>query len=222
MKEIIVNNYPKSSLTESMRSIKVNLRFSSINKKIKKILITSSLENEGKSFISSNLATVFASPTEKVLLIDCDLRKGRINDLFDIKNKSLGLSDLLIDEQWENNINQYIKSTEIENLDVLISGTFPPNPTALLESQKLENILNNLSEFYDIIILDAPPVTGLSDSLILTRLVDTVIVVTRARKTTMDQLETTINALKNVNANVAGVILNKIKKQDDKYYSKYQ
>ena len=77
MKEILVNNCPKSSLTESIKSIKTNLRFSSINNKLKKILITSSIEGEGKSFISANLATTFANSTEKVLLIDCDLRKGR-------------------------------------------------------------------------------------------------------------------------------------------------
>ena len=85
MKELIVNNYPKSSITEAIKTVKTNLRFSSVNKKIKIILVTSSIAGEGKSFISSNLAATFVNETEKVLIIDCDLRKGRQHELFDIK-----------------------------------------------------------------------------------------------------------------------------------------
>ena len=223
MKEVIVNRYPKSSVTEAIHAIKTNLRFSSVNKKIKKILVTSSIAGEGKSFISANLATTFATPTEKVLLIDCDLRKGRQDKVFEIdETKKLGLSNLLIDENWQTNIDNYISKTKVENLDLLTTGAIPPNPTILLESEKLEKILDQISLKYDIIILDTPPLMGLSDALILTRLVDTVLVVARAKKTTMELLENTINSLKNVNANIAGVILNRIKNNNNnKYYKDY-
>ena len=222
MKEVIVNSYPKSSVTESIRSIKTNLRFSSINKKIKTILVTSSISGEGKSFISANLAATFASQTEKVLLIDCDLRKGRQNYLFELdKEPQLGLSNLLIDQNWEINMDKYISKTKVENLDLLTTGALPPNPTTLLESKKLDQILVQISSKYDIIILDTPPVIGLSDTLILTRLADTVLVVARAKKSTMELLETSINSLKNVNANIAGIILNRIKTKQNKYYEEY-
>ena len=221
MRELIVNNYPKSSVTEAIRNVKTNLCFSSISKKIKKILVTSSIPGEGKSFISANLATIFADPTQKVLLIDCDLRRGRQNKLFDLEGYSMGLSNLLIDSNWKKKLNKYILSTDIENLDVMISGAIPPNPTYLLESKRLENIISELEKEYDIIIFDAPPVTGLSDALLLTRLVDTTLVVTRARKTPIDVLDNTLNSLKAVNAPVAGVILNRVKKSRSKYYNNY-
>ena len=222
MKEILVNNYPKSSLTEAIKSIKTNLRFSSINNKLKKILITSSIEGEGKSFISANLATTFANSTEKVLLIDCDLRKGRQHELLNIENHmDLGLSNLLIDEEWNKNIKKYIQETGINNLSILTRGVIPPNPTSLLESAKLEQIINELEKQYDIIIFDTPPVTGLSDTLILTRLTDAVIIVARARKTPIELLENTAKSLRNVKANIIGVILNRVKKRNNKYYKEY-
>lgn len=222
MKEIITKNYPKSSVTEAIKTIKTNLRFSSVNKKIKTILITSPVAGEGKSFISANLASTFATETEKVLLIDCDLRRGRQQEIFELTNKpDLGLSDLLIDEDWNKNLTKYIQHTDINNLDVLVSGATPPNSSTLLESQKIEQLMAELKKIYDIIIFDAPPVIGLTDALILTRLVDVVLIVARAKKTTMEMLETTKLALEKVNANIAGVILNRINTKDSKYFKNY-
>ena len=105
MKELIVSRYPKSSVAEAIKTVRTNLRFSSVNKKIKTILVTSSIAGEGKSFISANLATTFATSKEKVLLIDCDLRRGRQQELFGNGYfSSLGLSNLLIDDNWKRNL----------------------------------------------------------------------------------------------------------------------
>lgn len=219
MKEIIVNNYPKSSVTESIKTIRTNLRFSAINKRIKTILITSSIPGEGKSFISANLASTYATSKEKVLLIDCDLRKGRQQEIFNINtNSSLGLSNLLIDETWNKNLDKYIQSTKINNLDILTTGSLPPNPSVLLESKKLEEVIEELKKTYDTIIFDTPPVIGVTDTLILSRLADVVIIVANSKNTTIELLETTKTTLENVQANIAGVILNRVDKKDNKYY----
>ena len=222
MKELIVHNYPKSSVTEAIKAVRTNLRFSSVNENIKTILVTSSISGERKSFTSANLASTFATSTEKVLLIDCDLRRGRQKDLFGLHGVSKsGLSNLLIDKEWEKNLEKYIHNTEITNLDLIPTGSTPPNPSMLLESKKLELIVKELKKKYDIIIFDAPPVEGLTDALIMTRLADVVLIVARAKKTTLELLENTKEALETVNANIAGVILNCVDKTDSKYYKNY-
>lgn len=222
MEELVVKKYPKSSITEAIKNIKANLRFSSINEKVKTILITSSVSGEGKSFISANLAATYAGPNSKVLLIDCDMRRGRQKNLFNIKNYDhLGLSNLLIDEMWVFNLKKYVHNTDIPNLDVIANGSIPPNPNILLESIKIENVMEELKKKYDIIILDAPPVTGLADALILSRLADAVIIVARAEKATFEMLEATKNALENVNANIVGAILNGVSKTAKSMYNGY-
>lgn len=218
VKELIVNNYPKSSITEAIKTVRTNLRFSSVNKKIKTILITSSLMGEGKSFISANLGATFANAKEKVLLIDCDLRRGRQQRMFDKDKTELGLSNLLIDDDWKDNLDTYIQKTEVKRLDVITTGSIPPNPTVLLESKKIEMILDKLKEKYDVIILDSPPVQGLTDALILTRLTDVVLIVASCKKTSIELLENTKQALENVNANIAGVVLNQVEQKESKYY----
>lgn len=221
-KELIVQNYPKSSVTEAIKQVRTNLRFSSVNEQIKTILITSSVAGEGKSFISANLATAFATSKEKVLLIDCDLRRGRQKELFNLhKTANTGLSNLLIDKNWEKNLKNYLHKTEVPNLDVIPIGSTPPNPTVLLESKKLESITEKIKEQYDVIIFDAPPTGGLTDALVLTRLADVVLIVARAKKTSLELLENTKEALENVNANIAGVILNRVDQKDNKYYKNY-
>lgn len=222
MKELVVKNLPKSSITEAIKTVRTNLKFSSVNKEIKTILLTSSISGEGKSFISANLTLAYANPDTKVLLIDCDLRRGRQSQIFNLrKTKEHGLSNLLIDNEWRKNIANYVHKTEIENLYVIPTGTYPPNPTQLLESKKLEEIIAFLKNNFDMIILDAPPVGGLTDALILTRLADVCLIVARAKKTTIDMLNNTKEALNKVNANVLGVLLNGVDKKENKYYNNY-
>ena len=220
MRELIVNIHPKSPITEAIKTIKTNLRFSGINSKMKTILITSSVIGEGKSFVSSNLAVSFANSGEKVLIVDCDLRRGRQAEIFEIAT-NLGLSDLLIDKNWTKNQKKYLIETRIPNLTVLTAGTVPPNPSLLLESQKMEEIMEELKNRYDRIIFDTPPVMGLPDTLIMSRLADIVLIVARAKKTTVELLESTQKDLKNVNANIVGIILNRVERQNKKYYSHY-
>lgn len=221
MNDLIINKYPKSCFAESIKSIKTNLKFLTVDKPIKTILVTSSNVGEGKSFVSANLASAYANSGEKVLLVDCDLRRGRQNKIFGISDDQDGLSELLINEGKFNNLVKYISKTSVKNLHLLTCGKCFHNPTVLLESKKIEVIFEVLRNSYDVIILDSAPVNGLTDTPILNRLADTVIIVTRAKKTNFEELANAKRALENVGASIAGVVLNGVDKRENKYNNSY-
>lgn len=222
--ELVVATNPKELISEQIRTIRTNLQFTSADEKIKTILITSSIPSEGKSFISSNLATAFAQNNKKVLIVDCDMRKGRVNKIFKISNR-IGLSNLLAyKEDDEENLEDYVFKTRIDNLYIIPRGKVPPNPSELLNSQKTAKLISLLSEIFDYIIFDGPPVNGLSDSLIMSDFVDRTIVVTSLNSAPIELLESTKKMLTNVNAKVAGVIVNKVprRKSSGKSYYYYE
>lgn len=217
--ELVINSDPKSAISESIRTLRTNLQFSSVDKKIKTILITSSVPGEGKSFIAANLACSFANSGSKVLLVDCDIRKGRQHRIFGFHNKK-GLSNLLLDNVTKV-YSEYIHETVINNLSVIFKGMTPPNPSELLNSEKNKQLISVLKDEFDVVIFDGAPITGLPDSLIMSTLVDGVIVVTACKETTITLLENTKKSLQNVNANILGVILNRASSSKNKYYGTY-
>ena len=217
--ELIVQNDPKSNVAEALRIVRTNLQFSSVDEKLKTILVTSSVPGEGKSFISSNLAVTFAQNNSKVLLVDCDMRKGRLHKIFNFSNY-IGLSNLLIDD-INTDIKKYIKKTDIENLSIITMGSMPPNPSELLASAKSKVVIQMLKNKFDYIIFDGTPVTGLTDSIIMASLVDKVVIVSSIGDINVEILENTKQALSNVNANIAGVIANKTPLVNSNYYGYY-
>lgn len=217
--ELIVQNDPKSNVAEALRIVRTNLQFSSVDEKLKTILVTSSVPGEGKSFISSNLAVTFAQNNSKVLLVDCDMRKGRLHKIFNLSNDK-GLSNLLIDD-INTDIKKYIKKTDIENLSIITMGSMPPNPSELLASAKSKVVIQMLKNKFDYIIFDGTPVTGLTDSIIMASLVDKVVIVSSIGNINVEILENTKQALCNVNANIAGVIANKTPLVNSNYYGYY-
>lgn len=217
--EIIVDKNPKSSVAEAIRIIRTNIEFSGVDKQVRSILITSSVPGEGKSFISTNLATAFAQNGSKVLLMDCDMRKGRLHKIFNIENDK-GLSNLLL-ENVEVRFNSYIRRTHIENLYILPKGVVPPNPSELLNSPKTKVLLRTLREKFDYVVLDGTPVNGLTDSLILTKYVDKTVIVTSVNQTKTNELEFTKKSLVSVGADIAGVIVNKTSDVHGSYYGNY-
>lgn len=217
--ELIVQNDPKSNVAEAIRIVRTNLQFSSVDEKLKTILVTSSVPGEGKSFISSNLAVTFAQNNSKVLLVDCDMRKGRLHKIFNLSNDK-GLSNLLIDD-INTDIKKYIKKTDIENLSIITMGSMPPNPSELLASAKSKVVIQMLKNKFDYIIFDGTPVTGLTDSIIMASLVDKVVIVSSIGDINVEILENTKQALSNVNANIAGVIANKTPLVNSNYYGYY-
>lgn len=218
-KDLIVHSDPKSPISEGLRTIRTNLQFSNIDKKMKKIMITSSMPGEGKSFTSANLATAFAQDGSKVIIVDCDMRKGRLHKIFEISNAK-GLSNLLIDD-IEKNYKKYIKKTDIENLSIIPSGIIPPNPSELLNSEANKKLISILEKNYDYVIFDCVPINGLPDSLIMANLVNKAIIVCAANITPTELLQKTKTSLENVDADIAGIVINKTKGSYNKYYGHY-
>ena len=218
------SNIEKESVTfnEEIKKIRTNIKFSSVKEDIKVICVTSSLPGEGKSLISANLAASFAQYSENVLLIDCDMRKGRQSKLFNIPaNDELGLSKLLINKNWENDYKNYIKQTKIKGLSVIPTGIYPPNPSELLTSERFLNLLMKLREEYDRIILDCPPIEGLSDALVVSSISDTTVLVAKYKSTPMNLLEKSKKALDKIGSKISGVILNQVDKEQNTYYYGY-
>ena len=218
------SNIEKESVTfnEEIKKIRTNIKFSSVKEDIKVICVTSSLPGEGKSLISANLAASFAQYSENVLLIDCDMRKGRQRKLFNIPaNDELGLSKLLINKNWENDYKNYIKQTKIKGLSVIPTGIYPPNPSELLTSERFLNLLTKLREEYDRIILDCPPIEGLSDALVVSSISDTTVLVAKYKSTPMNLLEKSKKALDKIGSKLSGVILNHVDKEPNTYYYGY-
>lgn len=217
--ELIVAHKPKSSVAEAIKTIRTNLQFSAVNGDVKSILVTSSMPGEGKSFVASNLAVAFAQAGSKVLIVDCDMRRGRLHEIFKVNNDK-GLSLLLIDEISEKST-KYFKKTEVPNLFVLPRGIVPPNPSEILASEKNKKLSEILEKKFDIVIYDGVPVSGLADAIIMADLVDKVVIVSAYKQTKMEQLQNTKKALEKFQDKIAGVVLNKLPEKKNHYYSYY-
>ena len=217
--ELVIHNKPKSNISEDIRTIRTNLMFTSSDEESQVMLVTSSIPGEGKSFISSNLATAFAQTDETTLLIDCDLRLGRIHKIFGVSNDK-GFSNLLASQSVVN-CADFIKKTPIPNLYVIPRGTVPPNPSELLNSTNTKRIINFLRENFSRIIFDGVPINGLPDSLIMASLVDRVVLVTAVGYTKIDELMEAKKALEKIDANIAGVVVNRVNHTKRGKYSNY-
>ena len=217
--ELIVYNRPKSNISEDIRTIRTNLQFTSSEDESQSFLITSSIPGEGKSFISSNLAVAFAQTGASTIIVDSDLRLGRVHKIFNVSN-SKGLSNLLVGNNI-NKLDSYIKETKIPNLYVISRGMVPPNPSELLNSNNARKLIDTLKDNFDYVIFDGVPINGLPDSLILAGLLDRVVLVASANYTNIDDLNDTKKALEKIDAKIAGVVLNKANKVKRGKYSNY-
>ncbi len=216
--DMLVVNKPNAAASECIRNLRTNLQFSSVDSELKTLLVTSTFPSEGKSFISANLAVSFAQSGKKVLLMDCDLRKGRQHKIFKASSR-YGLSNLLVGKVSD--YSEYLLKTEIENLYFIPRGACPPNPSELLNSKKMLSLLKELQKIFDIIILDGAPVIGLSDSVILSSSIDRVVLVACANKTPKSQLINAKKALEAVGANIAGCVINNASAKKGSHSSYY-
>lgn len=220
--EIRLSTNPKSRFSEAIKTIRTNLAFSSIDKELKVILITSPEVGDGKSYISANLAVAYAQEGKKVLLIDADLRKGRQHEIYDVQNPiNTGYSNLILRYNDGMNIDKYIETTHIKNVFLIPTGPTPPNPIELLDSEKNAKFIEKAKDRFDIIILDCPPVIGLSDALVMTKFSDVNIVVVSNKKTKFENLDRTKKIFEQANKKIDGVIINKAQTKQNSYYSYY-
>lgn len=224
-KNLLIMDKPKSLFSEAIKSIRTNLQFAGVDKEIKVILVTSPEPGDGKSSISSNLAGAYAQDNKKVLIIDCDLRKGRQAQIFNTNaNVASGYTNMILNYkvgQDKFTMQNYILKTDIMNIDLIPNGPIPPNPIELLASDKNKELLKKLREMYDIIILDCPPVLGLSDTLIMTKYSDANIVVATKGKTKVELLAEVKRNFEKANATITGVVINKVKSKHNSYYGYY-
>ncbi|MEM7816909.1 MAG: polysaccharide biosynthesis tyrosine autokinase, partial [Candidatus Aenigmatarchaeota archaeon] len=215
--EFIAYLKPYSRIAEAFRNLKVSLIFSYPAEKIlKTILITSSIASEGKTVVTCNLAIAFAQAKEETLLIDGDMRKGTLSKRFNLKNKK-GLSNLLT---GLSNIKDSISSTFIPYLSVISCGSYSPNPTELLNSEKLADILNELGKDFKRIIIDAPPILNVSDGLVLGNRCDGLVFIIRAGFTRLRYILEAKKILEK-RLKIVGVVLNNVDMEERHYYYYY-
>lgn len=225
-KEVIAHKNPKSPISEVFRTLRTNIQFMNVNKKMNVLLVTSTFPSEGKSWVASNLAVTFAQAGKRVVLIDSDMRKGRQYAIFGLSPKP-GLSNFLsqveIDEngRMSENIGNYIQETEVENLYVMTAGNVPPNPSELLVSAQMIRLLDELKKSCDIVIIDGTPSELVTDSVILSRIADYTVIVTAHKLTKKDALERVIKNIQNVGGKIAGVVINKVPVSAKRYGEKY-
>ena len=220
--DLIINVNPKSIFSEAIKTIRTNLAFSMIDKEMKTILLTSPQSGDGKSFITANLAVAYAQEDKKVLVVDCDLRKGRQHEIFEVMNvTSGGYSNLILNYKEDTKLDKYIVSTSNKNIDLLPTGPTPPNPVELLASESNQKLMKELREHYDVILLDCPPVLGLSDTMIMTKYSDANLIVVSSRKTKVESLDKAKKVFEQAKANITGVIINRASVKDNSYYSYY-
>jgi capsular exopolysaccharide synthesis family protein len=213
----IVEKEPKSMAAESYRTLRTNIEYSSFDKEYRVIVVTSSEPEEGKSTTAGNLALCMAQGDKKVMLIDCDLRKPTLHRKFKVSNL-IGLSDVMIGKaDLSIAAHRYNKS-----LFLLTAGKISPNPSEMLSSKVMSYLLESLKETFDYIILDTPPLKVVTDSQILSTKADGTILVVRAEKTKRESVKNAVDLLKNVNANIIGIVLNGIDASRNKYDYYYE
>ena len=215
-KMFVVEDKPKSIEAESYRTLRTNIQYSSIDKEIKSIVVTSASPKEGKSTVSGNLALSFAQNGKKVIIIDCDLRKPSIHRKFNISNLC-GLSEVMIGKETLDNAIQKYKS----NIHILPSGKIPPNPAEMINSTSMSNLLEELKEEYDIVIIDSPPLEAVTDGQILSTKVDGTILVLKAGESKIESVKEAKNLLNKVGANIIGLVINQVSKSKKNYYYYY-
>jgi polysaccharide biosynthesis transport protein len=204
--EFIVAEKPDAMPSEAFKALRTRVQFSKVGKNVlKTILVTSAAPGEGKTVVAVNLAGAFAQDGKKTLLIDADLRKPRIHNIFN-QLKSPGFTDYFFENAT---LDEIIRTSQLENLNIITTGTLPPNPSELLGSKLMIDFLNIMRDKYDVIILDSAPIIAVTDTEILSRLVDASMVVVSSDTTQLNLVEKAVHLIKNDHSLFLGTVLNR-------------
>ena len=216
--ESAVLNDPRSHLGESFKALRTSVLLSSAEKPPRTRLITSMVSGEGKTSTSINFAVATAMSTRRTLLVDGDLRKPNVHKVFGLKNVK-GLSTYLAGVSDDD----IIQATSVDNLSIITPGPVPPNPSELLSAGRMGDLILRLRDEYDVIIFDSSPILTVADSLVLSRSMDTVILVARAAKTTFEMINRGVRSLRDIKADILGVVINAYdEKRSGYYYYRYK
>ena len=210
---LVTQNDPKNPAAEAYRVIRTSVQFAQAGKELQTIALTSCTPNEGKSTTIANLAVVLTQAGKSVLLIDCDMRNPTVHKNFNLSNK-IGLSSCI---SMGTALADAVQATGIEGLDALTAGVIPPNPSELLGSERMQNILQRAKEEYDYVLIDTPPVLPVTDSLVLGRMVDGLILVIDSGEIKVEMAREVKNQLMHSGANILGVVLNKVRSEHHGY-----
>lgn len=210
--------YPRSGTAEAYRTLRANVEFAAVDRPLGTLLVTSSVPREGKTVTAANLAVVFAQAGHDVIVVDADLRRPGLDQIFALDNKR-GLTSLLRDESIR--IESVIQPTEQEHLRVLTTGPIPPNPAELLGSQRMRHLLERLSAAADLVIFDTPPLLAVADAAVLSTMMDGTLLVIDAQRSRRRLVRLGCLALARAGANVLGVALNRVPSKDEAQYDGY-
>lgn len=204
---LIAAAHPRSPISEAYRALRTNIQYSSVDNPLKTLLVTSTDPTEGKTTTVANLGTVMAQAGLSVILVDSDLRRPALHQYFEV-SRNLGLTNALLDKNP--NPDGYLQETEVENLRVLTCGPLPPNPSELLNSQRMRELIEQLKGEADVLLFDSPPILAVTDASILANQVDGVLLVVDAGTTRRGVAQRGKEQLDKVGANVLGAALNKL------------
>lgn len=210
---LIAHNDLKNPTTEAYRVIRTSIQFAQAGKELKTLAVTSCMPNEGKSITIANLAVVLTQAGKSVLLIDCDMRNPTVHKNFNLSNK-VGLSSCI---SMGTALSDAVQKTSIEGLYALTGGVIPPNPSELLGSEQMKNVLQRAKEQYDYVLIDTPPVMPVTDALIVSRFVDGMILVIASAEVKVEMARDVKKQLVNAGANILGVVLNKVRSEHHGY-----
>jgi non-specific protein-tyrosine kinase len=216
--KLITSRSPRSAIAEAYRVLRTNIQFSSVDKPIKSILVTSASPMEGKSVTAANTAIVMAQAGLRTVVLDCDLRRPSQHRLFGVSN-DLGLTNALLSANG--NVDSFMRPTRIENLRVYTTGALPPNPAELLGSERMHSLNSRLESEVDMIVIDSPPCMPVTDTAILSRMADGVILVVESGRTRRDEALRAKEVIEKAGGRILGVVLNRLKPRAGGYYYYY-
>ncbi len=216
--ELIMLERGHAPAAEAFRILRTNLQFSAVAHTLDRLLVTSASPGEGKSFVTANLAVAAAQGGKRVVVIDADMHRPRQHKVWKLAN-NMGLSTALLGDPTR--AEQFLQATELPNLHIMTTGPLPPNPAELLGSERMRLLLETLNEQYDMVFIDSPPTTAVADTAVASKLVDGVLLVVNTGKTSREMARRALNTLSQVNAYVAGIVLNRMPTRGSSYYYYY-